>query len=200
MIFLKISIFHFFQIFFKFFFFWSPLCQVLTSIKSIDTKFLPANTIFVKNPSGKCIQIKIWAYGTSFIFNLKSLNLPISCRPQKSNFPWHRITLRVGMETILLYESLYSWGLAGRAAAQKFFEITLFYWFLLIFSVKKLKKSKSSKISILSFFPQFLPTFVRIFNLEKIYRPTIPSGWDIFRTELYPKMNSDLNLNVWTII
>ena len=55
-----------------------------------------------------------------------------------------------------------------------FFEITLFYW--------------------------FLPTFVRIFNLEKIYRPTIPSGWDIFRTELYPKMNSDLNLNVWTII
>ena len=83
---------------------------------------------------------------------------------------------------------------------KKFFEITLFYWFLLIFSVKKLKKSKSSKISILSFFPKFLPTFVRIFNLEKIYRPTIPAGWDIFRTELYPEMDSNSNLNVWTII
>ena len=106
----------------------------------------------------------------------------------------------IAKKTINFLDALHSWGLAGRAAAQNFFEITFFYWFLLIFSVKNLKKSKFSKISILSFFPKFLPTFVRIFNLEKIYRPNIPAGWDIFRTELYPEMDSNSNLNGWTIL
>ena len=95
--FLKFWILIFFQFFNFSFFFSPPLSEVLTSIKSIATKFLLANTICVKNPFRKWTQIKNWTHGTSFIFNLKSLNLPISCRPQKSNFPWHRITLRVGM-------------------------------------------------------------------------------------------------------
>ena len=180
--------------------FWQPSSSFSTSKKSIDQLFLPDEIYFEPSSIRKWIQIRIWTYEPSFNFDFKTLASSLCCRLHFFNFPWHRITLRVGMETILLYESLYSWGLAGRAAAQKIFWNNAVLLIFIEFFGKKFEKSKSSKISILSFFPQFLPTFVRIFNLEKIYRPTIPSGWDIFRTELYPKMNSDLNLNGWTIL
>ena len=40
--------------------------------------------------------------------------------------------------------------------------------------------------------------FVRSFNPDKVYKPTSPSGWDIFQIELYPQMDSNRNLNAWT--
>ena len=72
-----------------------------------------------------------------------------------------------------------------------------FYWF---FRWKIWKNQNFQKFQFCHFFRKFFTTFVLIFNLEKIYRPTIPAGWDIFRTELYPEMDSNSNLNGWTIL
>ena len=48
------------------------------------------------------------------------------------------------------------------------------------------------------FFELRCATYVLIFNLDIIYKPTIPSGKPIFQVETYPQMDSNPNLNVWT--
>ena len=71
--------------------------QFSTSIKSIDPLTLPDEIYFSSSSIRKWIQIQIWMYEPRSIFDFKSLASPICCRPRKWRFPWHRITLRVGM-------------------------------------------------------------------------------------------------------
>ena len=85
--------------------FLQPSSSFSTSKKSIDQLFLPDEIYFEPSSIRKWIQIRIWTYEPSFNFDFKTLALPLSRRLHFFNFPWHRITLRVGMETILLYES-----------------------------------------------------------------------------------------------
>ena len=88
---------------FNFFFFWGsdaqPLSGFSTSIKTIDTKILPASIYSMSSYIRKCIQIEIWTHGVHFIFRFSSLTLSICRRPHFFNFSWHRITLRVWMWT-----------------------------------------------------------------------------------------------------
>ena len=74
-----------------------PLSGFSTSIKSINQPTLPDEIYFRPSSIRKWIQIKIWAYEPISIFHFKSLASSICCRPRKWRFPWHRITLRVGM-------------------------------------------------------------------------------------------------------
>ena len=88
------------QIFHFFIFFGSevpPLFGILTSIKLIDVKILPASIYSRSSSIRKWIQIEIWMDGGSFNFEFKSLTSSICCRPHFSNFSCHRITLRVWM-------------------------------------------------------------------------------------------------------
>ena len=87
--------------------FLQPLFGFSNSKKSIDQLFLPDEIYFEPSSIRKWIQIRIWTDEPSFNFDFKTLALPLSRRLHFFNFPWHRITLRVEMETILLYESLY---------------------------------------------------------------------------------------------
>ena len=89
-------------------------------------------------------------------------------------------------ETILLYESFEI--SSGRENEMKNWKRSL----------------RSSKIDFYedfskwSFFDLRRANFVPTFNLDKVYKPTIPPGWDIFQLELYPEMDSNWNLNGWT--
>ena len=74
-----------------------PFFGFSTLIKSINPLTLPDEIYFRSRPIRKWIQIEIWTDEPRFIFHFKSLALPICCRPRKWRFPWHRITLRVGM-------------------------------------------------------------------------------------------------------
>ena len=65
----------------------TPLFGVLTSIKSIGKKILPATNIYIQNHSRKWTQIKIWMYEPHSNFDFKSLALPICRRPRFSKFP-----------------------------------------------------------------------------------------------------------------
>ena len=53
----------------------------------------------------------------------------------------------------------------------------------------------SKKIQNDHFFQLRSATFVRIFDLDKVYRLTNPPGCDIFQLETYPEMDSNPNLN-----
>ena len=90
-----------FSIFFTFSLFLTSderaLSGVSTPIKPIDEIFLPADICFTSSSIRKWSQIKNWTHELKFIFDFKSLTLPICCRPHFSSFPWHRITLRVEM-------------------------------------------------------------------------------------------------------
>ena len=138
--FLKCSILSFFTIFVNLRYHFHPRKK-----KSIEQLFLPDEIYFEPSSIRKWIQIRIWTDEPSFNFDFKTLALPLSRRLHFFNFPWHRITLRVGMETILLYESLYSWGLAGRAAAQKIFWNNAFLLIFIDFFGEKIEKIKIFK-------------------------------------------------------
>ena len=56
-----------------------------------------------------------------------------------------------------------------------------------------------SKISILSFFSAPVANFVTIFNLDKVYRRTIPFAWHYFRCFYFAEMTWNRNLNVENI-
>ena len=60
-------------------------------------KFLPDETIYSKSPPRKWPQIQIWTDGPNFNLHFKSLASSLCRIPSKWKFPWHRITLRVGM-------------------------------------------------------------------------------------------------------
>ena len=68
-----------------------------TPLEPINAKFLPDGTIYLKSHPRKWIQIQIRMDGTEFNLQLKFLKLPLGSIPSKWRFPWHRITLRVGM-------------------------------------------------------------------------------------------------------
>ena len=93
-----------FQNFQKFSFFviffasgWRSKSQFLPRLQPIDIKILPASIFFKTSYPRKYNKIEIWTYEPSSNFDFKSLALPICRRPRFSKFPWHRITLRVGM-------------------------------------------------------------------------------------------------------
>ena len=93
-----------FQNFWKFAFFviffaseWRSKSQFLPSLEPIDIKILPASIFFETSYPRKWIQIEIWTDEPTLNFDFKSLALSICRRPRFSKFPWHRITLRVGM-------------------------------------------------------------------------------------------------------
>ena len=74
-----------------------PSFGVSTSKKAIDVKILPASIYSRLISTRKWTQIEIWMYETSFNFDFKCLAVSLRRRLHFSNFPWHRITLRVGM-------------------------------------------------------------------------------------------------------
>ena len=87
---------------------------------------------------------------------------------------------------ILLYESLKMICFSGN------------HWFLLFFFLihEKIRKFTFSRFFRNDhFFRLRCETFVRIFNLDKLYRHTTPSAWPIFRDFSFPEMAS---IEIWT--
>ena len=91
----KFSFFHIFVIFFAFG--RRSSWQFLPPLEPIDIKILPDGIFFETSDSRKWNKIEIWTDEPASNFDFKSLALPICCRLGFSKFPWHRITLRVGM-------------------------------------------------------------------------------------------------------
>ena len=73
------------------------------------------------------------------------------------------------------------------------------FWKNWIFHQKMWKNNFFQKFQFFHFFEFQCANFIPNFNLNKSYRHTNPFAWPIFRVEIYPQMNSNQNLNVWTI-
>ena len=93
-----------FQNFQKFSFFviffaseWRSKSQFLPPLEPIEIKILPDGIFFEASYPRKWNKIEIWTDEPPSNFDSKSLALPICRRLGFSKFPWHRITLRVGM-------------------------------------------------------------------------------------------------------
>ena len=69
--------------------------------------------------------------------------------------------------------------------------------------IQAFRAQKMTFTKIFKFFTYFdrqRVNFVRIFNLDKVYKLENPPGWDIFQIVLYPKMDSNRNLNGWASV
>ena len=162
-----------------------PSFELSTSINSIDTQLLPHALSFEIFPSRKWPQIEIRTHKTFPNFNFKSLALSICRRPSGGRFP-----------RTPYYSS--SWdGTSCSTSHWKWFafrEITGFSCFFLIH--EKIRKFTFSQFFRNDhFFRLRCETFFRIFNLDKIYRHTIPSAWPGFRDFSFSEMVSNQNLN-----
>ena len=76
---------------------WRSKCQFLPPLEPIEIKILPDGIFFEASYPRKWNKIEIWTDEPPSNFDSKSLALPICRRLGFSKFPWHRITLRVGM-------------------------------------------------------------------------------------------------------
>ena len=99
-------------------------------------------------------------------------------------------------DTVLLFESGWNILLYESLKTNFYLKLNDFLVLLCKILIKFRKIQKFSKISILSFFSAPVANFVRIFNLDKIYRRTIPFTWHYFRCLFFPEMTSNWNLNV----
>ena len=163
-----------------------PSSGFSTSINSIDTQFLSHGLSFEIFPSRKWPQIEIWMYKTFSIFNFKSLASSLCRRPSGGRFP-----------RTPYYSS--SWDETSCSTSHwkwfAFFRITGFSSFFFYFTKKCENSHFRDFFKHDHFFRLQCETFVLSFNLDKIYRHTIPSAWPVFRNFSFPKMVSNQNLN-----
>ena len=167
----KMEFFIFFKNFHILSFFWLrgvTFILILNLDKSYKRKILPASIYSTSRPIRKWIQIEIWTDEPSSKFDFKKLAASLRRRLHFLNFPWHRITLRVGMwpscstshwKWLLLWKKhLKKWNLSVGKLRNEIFHFFQKIWYFVIFD--RLRDA----------------TFVRIFNLEKSHRRENPSG------------------------